>query len=63
MNGDPLIREVIANHIILKEIDTVCNAMWLYILQKMVVVVFLRAHHSKNSFKKSTLPKCFWSLE
>jgi hypothetical protein len=30
MNGDPLIREVIANHIILKDTDTVCNAMWLY---------------------------------
>jgi predicted nucleotidyltransferase len=30
MNGDPLIREVIANHIILKDIDTICNVMWLY---------------------------------
>jgi hypothetical protein len=30
MNGDPLIREVISNHITLKGIDTVCNAMWLY---------------------------------
>ena len=29
-NGDPLIREVIANHIILKDIDTICNIMWLY---------------------------------
>lgn len=30
MNGDPLIREVIANHIILKDLDTICNVMWLY---------------------------------
>jgi predicted nucleotidyltransferase len=30
MNGDPLIREIIANHITLKGIDTVCNAIWLY---------------------------------
>jgi predicted nucleotidyltransferase len=28
MNNDPLIREVIANHIILKGIDNICNIMW-----------------------------------
>ena len=30
MNSDPLIREVVADHVILKGVDTVCNAMWLY---------------------------------
>lgn len=30
MNSDPLIREVIANHIILKGIDNICNIMWQY---------------------------------
>jgi predicted nucleotidyltransferase len=28
MNGDPLIREVVASHVILKGIDTICNVMW-----------------------------------
>jgi predicted nucleotidyltransferase len=28
MNNDPLIREVIANHILLKGIDNICNIMW-----------------------------------
>jgi predicted nucleotidyltransferase len=30
MNGDPLIREVVASHVILKGIDTICNVMWRY---------------------------------
>ena len=30
MNGDPLIREIAANHIILKGIDNTCNIMWQY---------------------------------
>jgi predicted nucleotidyltransferase len=30
MNGDPLIREVVANHVVLKGIDTICNVMWRY---------------------------------
>jgi hypothetical protein len=30
MNGDPLIREVAANHIILKGIDNTCDIMWKY---------------------------------
>jgi len=30
MNSDPLIKEVIANHIILKGIDNTCNIMWQY---------------------------------
>jgi len=30
MNNDPLIREVIANHIILKGIDNICDIMWQY---------------------------------
>lgn len=29
-NNDPLILEVAANRIIIKGIDTICNAMWLY---------------------------------
>lgn len=29
-NNDPLILEIAANHIIIKGIDTICNAMWLY---------------------------------
>ncbi|MFZ7136923.1 MAG: nucleotidyltransferase domain-containing protein [archaeon] len=29
-NNDPLILEIAANHIILKGIDIICNAMWLY---------------------------------
>lgn len=30
INNDPLIREVIANHILLKGIDNICNIMWQY---------------------------------
>jgi predicted nucleotidyltransferase len=30
MNGDPLIQEVVANHVVLKGIDTICNVMWCY---------------------------------
>jgi len=30
MKGDPLMKEVIANHITLKGIDVVCNVMWRY---------------------------------
>lgn len=30
MNGDPLTREVIANHVILKGIDNICDVMWRY---------------------------------
>ena len=30
MNADPLVCEVVAHHIILKDIDTLCNIMWLY---------------------------------
>jgi predicted nucleotidyltransferase len=29
-NSDPLMLEVATNHVILKGVDTVCNAMWLY---------------------------------
>jgi predicted nucleotidyltransferase len=29
-NNDPLMLEIAANHVILKGVDTVCNAMWLY---------------------------------
>jgi DNA-binding Lrp family transcriptional regulator len=28
--GDPLMREIMANHVILKGIDSVCNIMWRY---------------------------------
>jgi predicted nucleotidyltransferase len=30
MNGDPLIREVVANHVTLKGIDAICAVMWCY---------------------------------
>ena len=30
INNDPLIREITANHIILKGIDNICNIMWQY---------------------------------
>jgi len=29
-NSDPLMLEVATNHVVLKGVDTVCNAMWLY---------------------------------
>jgi len=33
-NGDPLVREVVSNHIVLKGIDEFCDIMWRYYARK-----------------------------
>jgi len=33
-NGDPLVREVVSNHIVLKGIDEFCDTMWRYYARK-----------------------------
>jgi len=33
-NGDPLVREVVSNHIVLKGIDELCDTMWRYYARK-----------------------------
>jgi len=33
-NGDPLVREVASNHVVLKGIDEFCDTMWRYYARK-----------------------------